>query len=116
MTIPLPDTRSLSDEVREALRLRAVAARQAGYSTDTVAAILGVRSETVARWYAAFRRGGLDALPGDRTGRPPGSGRLLSPEQEGRLEALIVMTRPDEHGIASGLWTRQAVRQLVHQE
>src|SRR5688572_20060068 len=100
MPIALQDTRSLSDDVREALRLRAVAAREAGYATDTVAAILGVRPESVSRWYAALRRGGLDALPGDRTGRPTGSGRLLSPQQEGRLGALIVTTSPDDYGIA----------------
>jgi len=116
MTIPLPDTRSLSDDVREALRLRAVAAREAGFANDTVAAILGVRSESVSRWFDAYQRGGLDALPGDRTGRPVGSGRLLSPEQEGRLEALIVVRTPAQQGIASSLWTRQAVRQLILQE
>ena len=90
MAISLPDTRSLSDDVRAALRLRAVAAREAGHPTDTVAAILGVRPESVSRWYTAYRRGGPEALPGDRTGRPTGSGRLLSPEQEGALDALIV--------------------------
>ena len=74
MAIPLLDTRSLSDEVRQALRLRAVAAREAGFATDTVAAILGVRPESVSRWYSAYQRGGLEALPGDRTGRPIGSG------------------------------------------
>src|SRR5262249_19720420 len=45
-----------------------------------------------------------------------GSGRWLSPEQEGRLEALLVMNSPADHGIAAGLWTRQAVRQLILQE
>ena len=52
MTIPLLDTRSLTDEVRAALRLRAVAAREAGFATDTIAAILGVRPESVGRWFA----------------------------------------------------------------
>ena len=116
MAITLPDTRSLSDDVREALRLRAVAAREAGFANDTVAAILGVRPESVSRWFDAYQRGGVDALPGDRTGRPVGSGRLLSPEQEGRLEALVVASSPADQGIASGLWTRQAVRQLILQE
>ena len=82
MAIPLLDTRSLTDDVREALRLRAVAAREAGFPTDTVAAILGVRPETVSRWFTAYQRGGLEALPGDRTGRPVGSGRLLEPGKE----------------------------------
>ena len=116
MTIPSLDTRSLTDQVRAALRLRAVAAREAGFATDTIAAILGVRPESVGRWFAAYQRGGLDALPGDRTGRPVGSGRLLSVAQETRLEAVIVATSPAEQGIASGLWTRQAVRQLIRQE
>jgi transposase len=112
----LPDTRSLTDDVREALRLRAVAAREAGFANDTVAAILGVCPESVSRWFDAYQRGGTDALPGDRTGRPVGSGRRLSPAQEGRLEALVVVTTPADYGIASGLWTRQAVRQLILQE
>ena len=116
MTLTLLDTRSLSDEVRTALRLRAVAAREAGFATDTIATILGVRPESVSRWFTAYQRGGLEALPGDRTGRPVGSGRTLSPEQESRLEALIVVNSPADHDIASGLWTRQAVRQLILQE
>jgi transposase len=116
MAIPLPDTRSLTDDVREALRLRAVAARDAGFPNDTVAAILGVQPESVSRWFDAYQRGGLEALPGDRTGRPVGSGRRLSPEQEGRLEALIVVSTPAQQGIASALWTRPAVRQLILQE
>jgi transposase len=116
MTIPLPDTRSLTDEVRAALRLRAVAAREAGFASDTIAAILGVRPESVSRWCRAYQRGGVEALPGDRTGRPVGSGRLLSAAQEARLEALIVGSSPADQGIASGLWTRQAVRQLILQE
>jgi transposase len=116
MPITLLDTRSLSDDVRAALRLRALAAREAGYPTDTIAAILGVRPETVSRWFTAYQRGGLEAVPGDRTGRPTGSGRLLSEEQEARLEAVIVASTPTDQGIASGLWTRPAVRQLVLQE
>jgi transposase len=116
MAITLLDTRSLSDEVREALRLRAVAAREAGLATDTIAAILGVRPESVSRWFLAYQRGGVAALPGDRTGRPVGSGRLLSEAQEARLEAVIVASTPADQGIASGLWTRQAVRQLIRQE
>jgi transposase len=116
MAITLLDTRSLPDEVRQALRLRAVAAREAGFATDTIAAILGVRPESVSRWFHAYQHGGLEALPGARTGRPVGSGRLLSVDQETRVEALVVASTPADEGIASGLWTRQAVRQLILQE
>jgi transposase len=115
MAITLIDTRSLSDEVREALRLRAVAAREAGFPNDTVAAILGVRPESVSRWFTAYRHGGAEALPGDRTGRPLGSGRRLDPEQERDIQVALFQSSPADFGIASGLWTRQAVRQLIQQ-
>ena len=82
MAIELPDGRCESNEVLEALRLRAVHARELGYAVIDIAAILGVREETISRWCSRYDRGGREALPGDRTGRPIGSGRLLDGEQE----------------------------------
>src|ERR1700681_2905305 len=82
MAIDLPDGRSESNEVLEALRCRAIHARQCGYAVVDIAAILGVREETVSRWCTKYEQGGEEALPGDRTGRPVGSGRLLTTEQE----------------------------------
>src|SRR4051812_24136411 len=116
MAISVPDPRSLSEDVRDALRQRAVAARVAGFATDTIAAILGVRPETVGRWFHAYQQGGTDALPGPRTGRPVGSGRRLRADQETHVRSLILQSTPADHGIASGLWTRPAVRQLIAQE
>src|SRR5438093_2191420 len=93
MAITLHDTRSLSDEVRAALRLRAVAAREAGFATDTIAAILGVRPESVSRWFQAYQRGGLASLPGDRTGRPVGSGRPVRPARPAPVAAAVPRNR-----------------------
>ena len=110
MAIQLADTRALSDEVLEVLRGRALAARQAGYTETTIAAILGVRQETVSRWWTAYQQGGIEGLPHDRTGRPVGSGRWLSPEQEQQLQEQMLQHSPQEVGIAAALWTRKAVR------
>jgi transposase len=113
MAIELPDGRSEPNDVLEALRLRAVHARQLGYAVGDIAAILGVREETVSRWSSQYDRGGLEALPGDRTGRPIGSGRRLDSQQEQSLQEAIETGSPQELGIASALWTRQAVRELI---
>lgn len=115
MAIDLPDGRSESNEVLEALRCRAIHARQCGYLVVDIAAILGVREETVSRWCAKYEQGGEEALPGDRTGRPIGSGRLLTAEQEESLQQLIDTKSPQELAIASALWTRQAVGELLAQ-
>jgi transposase len=115
MAIELPDGRCESNDVLDALRLRAVHARELGYAVLDIAAILGVREETVSRWCSRYHRGGREALPGDRTGRPIGSGRLLNSEQEQGIRQAIETKTPQELAIASALWTRQAVRELIRQ-
>jgi transposase len=114
MTLELPDGRCESNEVLEALRLRAVRARELGYAVVDIAAILGIRDETVSRWCSRYDQGGQEALPGDRTGRPIGAGRLLTPEQEQSLRRAIETQTPQELEIPSALWTRPAVRELIH--
>jgi transposase len=116
MAIELPDGRGESNEVLEALRLRAVHARELGYAVADIAAILGVREETVSRWCSRYDRGGRGALPGDRTGRPIGSGRLIDGEQERDIQQALETKTPQELEIPSALWTRQAVRELIGQQ
>jgi transposase len=116
MAITLPDTRSLPDDALEALRLRALRARELGFSEGHIADLLGLARETVSRWWAAYQKGGLDALPHDRTGRPTGSGRLLTPEQERRLRQLLDTRQPEQLGIAAPLWTGRAVGELIGKE
>ena len=116
MAIILPDGRSESNEVLEALRLRAIAARERGYAVVDIAAILGVRDETVSRWWTQYEHGGKEGLPGARTGRPVGSGQRLNPDQQLHVQELIDTKNPQELAIASALWTRQAVRELIQQQ
>ena len=116
MAITLCDTRQLSDETLQAFRLRALHAIEQGYTEATVADILGIARETVSRWWRAYAEQGPDALPGERSGRPVGSGRTLNDGQEARLRVLINEHSPQELGIAAPLWTRGAVAALIRQE
>src|SRR2546421_563552 len=112
MTIPLPDTRSLSDDVREALRLRAVAARAAGFTNDTIAAILGVRLESVSRWVDAAAAGAAREPASSRGGPALVGGRVPragSPGQGGRGRDPLGRRdrRPRRSGAAAWLCTAQ---------
>jgi transposase len=115
MGITLPDARQLSDEILEALRFRALHGCELGFSQSDVADLLGVARETVCRWWSAYTAGGLEGLPQERTGRPQGSGRL-SDEQARYLQHLLDFNSPEDLGIASPLWSRRAVRALIHKE
>src|SRR5215470_11530085 len=116
MAITLPDARELPDAVLDALRLRALRGCELGFTETEVADLLGVCRETVCHWWSAYVAGGTDALPGARTGRPVGSGRLLTDEQAEHIQGLLRTHSPEERGIAAPLWNRRAVRDLVRQE
>jgi len=116
MAVPLPDARELSDEVLEALRLRALRGCELGFAEADVADLLGVCRETVSRWWSAYAAGGLEAIPQGRTGRPLGSGRTLADGQAQHLQGLIDAQTPEALGIPSALWTRRAVGELIRRE
>jgi transposase len=116
MAVTLPDTRQLSDDVLEALRLRALRACERGFTQADVANILGVAPETVCRWWVAYSDGGLEAIPHERTGRPQGSGAALSDEQAAQVQQIIDTKSPEELGIASPRWSRRAIGELIRKK
>jgi transposase len=116
MAVPLPDARGLSDEVLDALRLRALHGCESGFTEAEVADLLGVCRETVSHWWSAYAGGGVAARPHERTGRPLGSGRILSEEQASHIQRLLRTHGPEELGIAAPLWNRRAVRDLIRQQ
>ncbi len=100
----------------EALRLRAMRGCELGFTQADIADLLGVSQETVSRWWTAYTAGGSAALPGDRTGRPVGSGRTLSDERARHVRDLIDDHSPEDLGISAPLWSRRAVRELIRRE
>jgi transposase len=116
MAIHLPDARSLPDEVLQAFRLRALYAIEQGFTEAAVAQLLGIAPETVSRWWTAYAKDGMEALPGERTGRPVGSGRTLNEGQAAFLRTILNEKTPEDVGIAAPLWTRRAVADLIRKE
>ena len=86
-----------------------------GYSEIEVAELLGLSRETVSRWWTAYVDHGLEALPGDRTGR---RWAPVVPQRRASGTAADDPQRkkPEEVGIASPLWTRRAVAELIRKE
>lgn len=117
MSIELPDARHLSDEALQVLRLRALRGIELGYTEVELAELFGICHETISRWWSAYTAAGTSALPGDRTGRPLGVGRLLSDQQAQRIQqCLDNYASPQTLGIPHALWTRRAVRALIQKE
>jgi transposase len=96
--------------------LRALRGCELGYTETEVAELLGLCWETVSRWWTAYAEDGLEALPGERTGRPVGSGRTLNEGQAAYLRTILNERTPPNMGIASPVWTRRAVADVIRKE
>jgi transposase len=93
------------------LAVRAVVAFE--MSQADAAAQYGVSSNTMSQWVSLYREQGEAGLAVQPQGRPEGSGRILSSEQEEELRHLVVDSLPCDYDIASATWTRQAVAELM---
>ena len=110
MPIQLPDARQLSDEALQVLRLRALRGIELGFSELDLADLLGVCHETIRRWWTAYCTQGLDSLPGERSGRPVGTGRLLSDQQGSLRKRAMAMASVSKR---LGVWSLDALRAVI---
>ena len=108
------DARKLSTEGQQQLRNQAIRLRKTGRKYKEIAEITGVHETTVCKWYKAYLRDGRSAVIIKKRGRPKGSCRTLTTEQEKELQKAIRDKCPDQMKLPFALWTRIAVP-AVHQ-
>jgi transposase len=112
--LELPDPRSVSAESLNLWRWLAVrAVVDFEMSQADAAAQYGVSNNTMSQWVSLYREQGEAGLAVQPQGRPEGSGRALSSEQEQEMRQLVVESLPCDHDIAIATWTRQAVAELM---
>jgi transposase len=98
----------LNERRRFAVKLRLNGATIA----ETVAQCELGRSEEI-RAMQAYERAGSKAVAVPIVGRPSGSGRQLTAEQEMKIQQLIQDRTPDQLKLTYALWTRQVVSELI---
>jgi len=110
------DARSLHQDAQEELRRCAVRRLKGGATKTAVARDLGVSRETVSRWWSRYESGdGWSALKKRKRGRPKGSQRKLTAEQEREVQQIIAEKTPDQLKLKYALWTRAAVGRLIQE-
>lgn len=109
------DTRKLKPEVQQELRKQAIRLRKAGKPYMEIGQILGVHHTNVCKWWKAYEQGGLKAIKNRQRGRPKGSNRTLSADQEIEIQRSMKDHCPDQLKLPFALWTRIAVQQLIKQ-
>jgi transposase len=112
----LPDARRLSSESLELIRRIAVrAVIELGMTNKEAAEVVGVGENAVGKWCAAYREQGELGFVVQPQGRPEGTGRSLSPDEEAEVQAILREAAPKDYDIPLPRWTRKAVRELIRQ-
>lgn len=109
------DARLLNPATQNYLRQQAIRLRQQGERIGEIAHYLGMHRNTVSAWWQKYQQEGEAALEQQPRGNKLGEGRTLIPTQEVLVQQQMREHFPEELGIDSALWTRQAVRTLIAQ-
>lgn len=109
------DSRSLPDEALIERRKQVVRSRQMGMGLKASASHSGMSREAANRAWQLYRKSGMGALETKRTGRPVGSGHILTQAQQEETQRLISDKMPDQLKLPFALWTRKAVGQLIRE-
>jgi transposase len=104
------DGRKLSHEKLEEMRIAAVKAVQAGESPTAVARRLGLYTNRIFIWLAAYRAGGWQAL---RARKAMGRPKRLDAKQIRWIFATVTGKNPLQFKLPFALWTRAQIRTLV---
>lgn len=110
------DFRTVSESARFLIRKRAILLLQSGRKQYEVAEIIGVKKETICVWNILYKRGGLAALKGKKTGVKSEDKKLLNTQQEKEIQSMIIDKMPEQLKLDFALWTRKAVKELVERE
>lgn len=108
------DSRSISSEAQEALRIRAVRAIINGMTQTDAAKVFGVSRGAICKWMSQYRKGGFRALKAGRKGRPKGKSRLKG-WQAAQIVRTITDRTPEQLKLPFVLWTRDAVGKLIEE-
>lgn len=110
------DARKQPREVLHERRKQVIRLHRRGHNKSAVMDQTGLSRDAVDAAIDLFESGSWAALKPARQGKPVGSGRSLTDEQEATIQRLICEKRPEQLKMDFALWSRPAVLQLIERE
>lgn len=110
------DARKLSPDAQHERRRQVVRAYKRGVNRRQIAREFGLSYSSVRMIVNRFKQDGMRGIESGRRGRPAGSCRTLTPEQEEQIQRMISDKRPEQLKLDFALWTRAAVMLLIERE
>ena len=110
------DARNLSRDAQEALRQRVILSiMEDGMPQKEAVKVFRVSQAAISKWVNVYKRSGIKGLNKKRQGRPKESGKLAG-WQSAWVVRTITDKCPEQLKMPWGLWTREAVQQLIKEK
>jgi len=109
------DARKLSTDAQQEIRYQVIRLKQQGHKRSEISEITGIHPSTISAWWKLYKNSGKKVLKIKKRGRPSGTCRTLTPNQEKELQKTMYDKCPDQMKLPFALWTRIAVQQLIRQ-
>ena len=110
------DYRKVSAETVYELKKVALRLRRKGKSVKEICESTGLSDKAVRMTFKAYDEGGISAIKPKVRGRRIGEKRHLTAAQEQEIVKLLEDHNPEQYKIKGCLWTRDSVRELIHQK
>ena len=110
------DARAIGAKGQYELRKTIIRMLKNGKNGSDIAKDLGVSKGHVSNVKKQYETGGVKALKPKRRGRPKGTYRVLTPEQEKEIQGIIVDKTPEQMRFKECMWTRNNIRGLIKEK
>lgn len=107
------DLRKLNQDELLMVRKQVVRLKDQGKSGREIEELTGVRANRASEIWTAYKREGISGITPGKSGRKPGDGMLLTPEEEKSIRKTLIDKTPDQVKMAGCLWTRQKISDYI---
>lgn len=105
---------SVNPETRKTVKQQVIRLHQKGRKGREIAELLNLSEYAVSRIVRSYKKEGMDCIKEKTRGRKHGEKRSLTPAQEKEIQRIIIDKYPEQMKLSFCLWTRAAIKQLIH--
>jgi transposase len=105
----------MNSEAKYELRKQIVRLKKQGQSTSEIEKLTGAKKRHIQSTWKKYCESGIAGIKAHHTGRPKGSTRKLTKEQEKEIQKIIIDKCPEQLKLKGFLWDRKSIRDLIWQ-
>ena len=110
------DLRKVGRDGLKEIRRQVVRLKKMGKTGKEIEELTGVRQNRASEIWTAYQREGDSSLERKKYGRKPGSGRVLTDEEQEKIRKAVEEKIPEDFGISGKLWTLGRTREYIEKE